>query len=136
MVGIHEPLCLYKYISSKFGKKRRKKQSDFKPAAGYLFLSLNSAEDRMYVMCERKTCLELITCAVDNKTIISFMAFLSRFAHRLKTQNLDSMLFYLSFLSFSFSLFVYGNFDSVFHKFGSFIAAASSLRQCYSLKKV
>lgn len=37
MVGLHEPLWLCKYISSKFGKKRRKKQSDLKPAAGLSF---------------------------------------------------------------------------------------------------
>lgn len=37
MVGIHEPLWLYKYISSNFGKKGMKKQGDFEPVAGYLF---------------------------------------------------------------------------------------------------
>jgi hypothetical protein len=66
MVGIHEPLWLYKYISRQFGKKRRRKTraiSNLRPVS-YLFLSLNSAEDRMCVMWERKTCLELVTCTV------------------------------------------------------------------------
>jgi hypothetical protein len=78
---------------------------------------------------------ELVTCTVGSKTIISSMAFLSRISNRLRTQNLESLLFYPSFWFFLFLFLVYGNYDSVFQKFISFIAAASPLFSVTVLRK-
>ena len=136
MVEIHEPFWLYKYISTEFGKKRRGKKnqaiSNLRPVIFFCHWTLQRTECVSCRNGRRVWNLQPVLWVAKPSFRLwhSWVGF--RTGLKPKIWNLYSFIYHFGL----FFMCVYGNCDSVFDKVRFFIAAASSLRQCYFLREV